>query len=441
MSQRTIFTKRTTRAERLLLLIATAVVPLQSEIPAVKGFSVAFIMFLFLSGYILVRRFTVLKRTLRHPVFLAGFGLVAVALVGELAHQSGGIYEAIRIGFMILGAVLIASLCRDRKAFLFAAYGSILAGFGLALILIFSTYGHLQSATVNNFKEASHLRVDALSSSELEGDLNTIGFFIAQAAVLALALSLSMPSRMQRYVYLVLGTICLIGSMLPMSRGASLILFISCAGVLYGRGILRPGVLIASCLIVITTWAFVPDVVFQRFTVSTEIRQENEQDGRVRVYTAVVENLPSYFLTGVGVKNYWGKWGERTGFRKSNGQVSGTHNVFAQVTVFWGVAGLLALLALVWQAYRCFPSHRLIDKTIYLCILGISVSTFLESMVVHVIAGKQFSFGLGMLVGGSQWMWSSHVKQRVRKKKAMPFRTSSFGMQESNQRMKERHTT
>ena len=98
----------------------------------------------------------------------------------------------------------------------------------------------------------------------------------------------------------------------------------------------------------------------------------------------------------------------RNGFavvREEVKRVTGSHNWYAQVTIYWGLAGLLALLVLVWQTYRYLP-NRCGEDPLRLCLLGLAVSTLLESLVVHVLYAKEFSLALGLVVGGALWVWS-----------------------------------
>ncbi|GJL66940.1 MAG: hypothetical protein NPIRA05_19110 [Nitrospirales bacterium] len=116
-------------------------------------------------------------------------------------------------------------------------------------------------------------------------------------------------------------------------------------------------------------------------------------------------------MTGVGVEDFYGKWGKTTKFW-DGAKVHGSHNSLAQITIFWGIPGLLAFSYLLWKAFRHIPRPCGKDP-LRLCVLGISVSAFLELLVVHTLAGKEFSLALGMLIGGSQWLW----RKRGRKSK------------------------
>lgn len=405
---------RTTVMDRFLLMITIAILPLQSHAPKIGGISILFIVFSSLAGYLVLWRPRILGRTWRHPVFLTGYALVAIGLSMEAIYDSSMYYEVFRIGLMVLGAVFVASLCRDRRALLSGMYGFLLAGIWLSLFLFLTTFGVLSSAKkASNFQEASRLRQNALAESSFEIDPNTIAFHIAQGAVVAVALALTAKSTRQRYTFLVIGAFCLIAAFLPMSRGGLIILVASCTAVVHAYGVMKPRVILAVGVLFIAILVWVPEAVFSRLTFSSDKVHGEHVDGRTRVYTAAIEHLSEYVLTGVGIKHFYGEWGRHTRFFKDD-HVSSTHNSYVQVTVYWGLAGLLTLLALVWQSYRCLPKRCGADP-LRLCLLGIAVSVLMQSMVLHLLHGKEFSIALGMIAGSSLWIWPRRIIFRVRR--------------------------
>ena len=154
---------------------------------------------------------------------------------------------------------------------------------------------------------------------------------------------------------------------------------------------------------------WVPESVLSRFAVSTEGHQGGYVESRTRMYLTVVEHLPEYLLTGVGANHYYGNWGKSHGFTQGHPtDVMGTHNIFSQVTIFWGLAGFLSLLVLCWQVYRYIPKRCGADST-SLCLLGIAISVGLESMFIDELGSKIFSLGLGLVVGASLWIWPKGI--------------------------------
>lgn len=389
--------------ERFLLFATIGVLPLQWYYPTFLGMSIGFIVFSCSAGYILIFRLGMLRKILLHPVFLAGYALVAIGIFMELAHHSAGFTEILRIFFMLLGAIVIATLCRDRKALRWAIYGYLFAGVWLSFILIQTTYGTLNTAKADDFRSASHLRESVYDENPLDADPNTMAFFAGQGAVVALGLGLMAKSLWLRGLFLGLGVFCLVATFLPMSRGGVLVLGLSCALIMYAHGIMKPRIFMAVGILALGMTIWVPDVVFQRFTLSGDTRIGAREEGRTRVYSAVVKHLPDYALTGVGITHFYGQWGRQTKLWKDY-EVTGTHNCFAQITVYWGVMGLLALVILVWQVYLCIPSFYKNDA-FTLCLVGIAVSVLGQVMLVHTLYAKEFSLLLGLMVGGSYWIW------------------------------------
>jgi hypothetical protein len=48
--------------------------------------------------------------------------------------------------------------------------------------------------------------------------------------------------------------------------------------------------------------------------------------------------------------------GQAKPIRDSKGRVSGAHNVYFQMMIYWGIPALIGLFAIIWQGYRCLPS-------------------------------------------------------------------------------------
>jgi O-antigen ligase len=238
--------------------------------------------------------------------------------------------------------------------------------------------------------------------------MNAMAFVVAQGTSVALALTLTARTLRRRYLFLGITLLCLIATFLPMSRSGVVIVVISCAAILFVSGVRFGKIILMTVVIGATLVTLVPASVWSRMTFSTQVR-EHEGDARAQVYTAALEYLPDYIVTGIGVDSFWGSWGKRSRFAGRHG-VSGTHNVFIQVTIYWGLVGLLPLVLLVWQAYRYFPKYCGNDA-LALCLLGICISLLLWMMVVHNLYAKEFALGLGLLVGARRWIWPQGIVQ------------------------------
>src|SRR5438034_6011231 len=394
----------TTAPERVLLMATIALLPMQQLLPIVGGISSLYLIFVVLAAYLLLNRPRALARTWLQPVFLAAYALIAVSALIELAHPLSDYSEIFRLGEMVAGAIFVASLCRDRLSLRAGMYGYLIAGVWLSLTLFSTSYGQLRHATADNFYEASKIRREfILEDNPLATNPNTMAFIAAQGAVVALALALTARSPSRRALFLGVALFCSVAAFLPMSRSGIITLGVCCAIVLFAHGIDVKTVGLAAVLgVCVLMW--VPQAALSRFDFGGQSYEGKVVDGRARVYTAAVEHLPEYVVTGVGAGTFNEWWGYKNGWRNRLHTVTGAHNCFIQVTIYWGLAGLVALMAVVYQAYYCMPKRCGVD-TLSLCLLGIAMSLVFLASVSHRFHGKEFSLGLGLLVGARYWIW------------------------------------
>lgn len=396
---------KTTRLEHALLAGLVLALALEESLPTVGGKSVSFLLFGGIAAYLMVWRPYVFTRILVHPIFLACYALLGIGVFMELAHYSFGWGELFRIISMVVGAILVAALCRDRAALQAGLYGFVLASVYVSLVLFSSSYDVLANAQVQNYQEASHLRDATVLDNSLKTNANQLGFIIAQGTVVVLVLALAGRSMFQRIFLLGITAFCLVGTFLPISRSGVIILFVASGVVMYVKGIVNPRVIIGTVLMLGVMALWVPDAIWTRFTVSTEVNDQGRvEDSRVFLYGKVAEHLPDVVLTGVGINHYYGPWGERHGFDKLGIGVIGTHNSFTQVAMYWGVLGVVALLALFVQAFKYLPP-RYEGDPLRLSILGLSVAMLLKSLIMHQLYDKGFTLTFGLLVGTSCWVW------------------------------------
>jgi len=209
---------------------------------------------------------------------------------------------------------------------------------------------------------------------------------------------------------------CMIASFLPLSRGGIITMIISSVAVMFASGIWRGRTILMAGVLGAAIVMWVPDVVWSRFTLS---RSHNSEETRVRIYKAAVEHFPEYAMAGVGAGNFWSAWGVHSNYQYGRHGVVGAHNVFIQVTIYWGMASLLALMAVVWQAYCCLPRHCGSDP-LSLQLLGISVAALIMSLSMHSLYAKDFSLVLGLLVGASRWIWPKGIQYSATWKQRPP---------------------
>ncbi len=338
----------TSRFERLLLMMTVASVPMQWYLPKVGGFTIVFLLFGVMIGNKLLTKPALISKAMSHPVCLTGFLLVGIGLLMETVHASWEYYTVIRIGFMLVGAVAVGMYCRDNEALRAGIYGVLIGSVVMAVALILTTYGVLNAASADSFQEASRLRADTFADNPLGADLNMMGFLVGQGALTALAISLCTRKPFLSYAFLGLAIFNLIASFLPLSRGAVFITVVSGAVIIYVHGMLKPKIIITGFILLFAVLILVPEAVLSRLAFNTETHRDNRyRDGRTRILVATYEHLPEYILLGVGKRHFFGEWGQRSGFHKHDERVSGAHNCFVQITIFWGLPALLGLFALV----------------------------------------------------------------------------------------------
>ena len=393
----------TSSLERILLALTIIALPADNHLIIFPGISVVFVLFGAIAVYIVAVRFSELLETLSHPALIAAYLFLFIGFVMELTQINQSYDELMRIAQMIVGAILVASLCRDLPALKMACYGYLAAGLWLSILLFMTSYGALNAATASNFHEASQLRAMAFEDNPLQANLNSMAFGAGQAAVVALAWALKARTSLYRNLSMGLGCICMVGAFLPLSRGGVAITIASCASVMYAFGLRQGKAVLIAVLLGGAVLASVPQSVWSRMNFTFEAH-EGKVEGRARVLEIAIDHLPEYFLTGVGAGNFWTSWGRRAELASDRGQFGASHNCFLQVTLYWGVLGLTALLLVFWQAYRCIPrfSHK---EAACLSVLGIGVSLLLYSMVIHNMYAKEFSLGLGLLAGADRWIW------------------------------------
>ncbi len=245
-------------------------------------------------------------------------------------------------------------------------------------------------------------------------NINGLAFMCAQGAIVAFALSVSTKLKHLRILFFGICGFCLIASLLPMSRGAAVASFVCFAVILYAQGIRQGKLLIVASLLGLILYALVPDAVWSRMTFSTETR-EGKTELRQRLYITAFDHLPEYVVAGVGAGNYFNQWGAEKGFGKESKGVwlvYGVHNSLLQITIYWGVLGLLAFLLIIWLAYRSVPLRCGRDE-LSLALLGILVVSSLGLLQGHGFYSKSYAVGIGMLVGARRWIWPTGVVSAV----------------------------
>lgn len=404
-ASRTPASSRTTAAERALLFVAIILLPLEDLIPTVAGLGSSFIIFGLLAGYLLIYHPQILLRTVRHRLFLAVYALLAVGLLIETLHPFPRYQDLFRIALMVAGAILIAALCRDRKALRSCILGYFVVGLWMSVLLIATSYGALKASSATDFNDASRVRGEVLDKNNpLQGNLNTMSITTGHGVVVALVLALVATTKTRRILLYGATGFCLVATFLPLSRGGIVIVITACGLVLLTFKGRKARSVLAALVLGVSIMAWVPDVAYSRLSFSTK-DVGGHQEARARIYTAAVEHLREYAFFGVGAGNFWRSWGYNHGWGEA-----GAHNCYIAVTIYWGLLGLAALVGVVTQAYRCLPRESGHDP-LGLALLGISVSLLLLTFVTHALYAKEFSIGLGLLAAAQSRIWPNGICQ------------------------------
>jgi hypothetical protein len=382
-----------------LLFTTALIIPLEAHVRVVPNFSIVFLMFGVLAGYVAINRLRCLDSVWMHPVFVAAYVFIGISAAAELANPLSSSYLIGRFALMIGGALLVASLGRDRAALNALLYGYIAAALWLGALLVLTSYGTLSGVVATNFNEASQARVEAFRDAPIEGNIDGFALVCVQGGIVGMAFALASASVRRRNIFGLMGIFCLLASSLPMSRMAILIDLVACAMVLKTYGVKKGRVWLLAGLLAATAVFLVPSAIWSRMT-------GDSKETRFSFYDNAIRDVDDYWYMGVGEGNYFKKWGFEKGYAHTNVDVTmvyGVHNAFLQVLILWGVIGLLTFLAIIWQAYRCIPK-RCGSDPLALSVLGLAVSLFLHLPFSHNIENKGFSVGLGMLVAYQRWL-------------------------------------
>ena len=167
-----------TAIERLLLSGAVAILPAQFFFPLIGGLSIAFLVFGALGSYLIIFRYGTLSKMLFHPLFLAAYVFLGTGFFMEFVHGNPDYLQLSRIFFMFVGAILVASLCRDRRAFFSAMFGLVLSSLLMSVLLIYFIYSEFSGADFHDFSQATNFREQIYADNPMELiDLNLMDSF------------------------------------------------------------------------------------------------------------------------------------------------------------------------------------------------------------------------------------------------------------------------
>jgi len=394
----------TSVTERILLASAVVLLPLQDAFGKVAGVSPMFIVFAIMGLYVALFRSPRVLAVITHRVTLASLVLLFTLILVESMQPNRSFSEPIRIALMFLGALVIATMCRDEAGLRAALWGVLIGGAWLAVYTVYISYAHLSAASAASFYEASQVREDVFSQIEIGTNLNKMSFMAGQAAVVASAWALGTDKWARRVLLLLVALFCLVAAFLPLSRSGIVIALVACGMMFLRTGHAgRSKALVFVLAGVAALWLWVPSVVFARLSFGEATGGE---DARARIYGAAISSADQYLPLGVGFGNYWSAWAERNGFGAiMEGQMAavGTHNMALQLLVCSGIPAFLLFGLLLWLVWRSLPRHALDGDR--LALYGLTVAALLLTMISHQLYDKSMSQLFGLAVGGSLWIW------------------------------------
>lgn len=394
----------TSVTERILLASAVILLPLQDAFGKIAGVSPMFIVFAIMGLYVAVFRFTSLLAVVTHRITMTSLVLLFTLILVESMQPSRSFSEPIRIALMFVGALVIATMCRDEAGLRAALWGVLIGGAWLAAYTVYISYAHLSAASAESFYEASQIREDVFSQLELGTNLNKMSFMAGQAAVVASAWALGTDKWSRRILLLLVALFCLVAAFLPLSRSGIVIALVACGMMFLRTGQAgRSKALVFVLAGIAALWLWVPSVVFARLSFGEATGGE---DARARIYGAAITSVDQYLPLGVGFGNYWSSWAQRNGFAAViNGQLEsiGAHNMALQLLICSGIPAFLLFGLLLWFVWKALPRHALDGDR--LALYGLTVATLLLTMISHQLYDKSMSQLLGLVVGGSLWIW------------------------------------
>ncbi len=232
------------------------------------------------------------------------------------------------------------------------------------------------------FQSAS--RVEIESGERFTGggqDLNYLAYMLCVAVLISVYMARNQRplDRALRWGYWGLAAWCVLQTMLTGSRGGLLSLLITSvfvallSGMKVGKALARKIMRIAIRLVLILAvgWflgrTFVPQELFNRFTLGGAGGTSIEDDPRVRIWNRGMEGFWKHPIMGVGCAGFYTVAADEKGVARA------PHSTFISVLVELGVVGLalyLLFLALLFRAAWRLP-HR--ERLFWLGVLSISV--------------------------------------------------------------------
>jgi O-antigen ligase len=387
----------------ILIVPPILAIPFENEV-SIAGFSLAKLIIIPLLIAVVTLRQRQLFRVCRHPVMLSGAAFLVWCCIAEGLHPYPDLGFIYRVAQVFVFAALIAAVASDPPAFRRVLSALAFSCSMLALYLVYNFYGSV-SSEVSGFREAGRLRDQALKEMSLDTGLNILGYTVGMGAVIALSRFLAARDRKSKVLWGGVFSLCVVGTFIPLSRGA-LIALVAASLLVLSRNrkrLMKPAILFPLLILLVLVLSFLPPALTERYMFFREdngASTKKLEEGRVALLSAAVDTADQYWALGIGSGYYWSQWGARNGFGRLTFQgqrVLGPHNGFLAAWIYFGIPGLVLLLLVCLIAARSISSKES-EPGATIGLLGLG---FVWLLFTHSLYLKPFSVILGMLLGGS----------------------------------------
>lgn len=400
---------RTSRIELALLVACVMLLTFDDALP-LGPVSWSWVAFGALGLFELLRRPQALVHVgtsgpmLRLGVFLA------LALAFEARHASDSLLTWVSVAQMAVGLAAVAVAVRDERAVRTVLYGFVAAGLAVAVISITGDYSTLSGLDGADASQVSAERMAALRGTLVDrANINSAVGIAAIGATIALGSAATSRSRGRRIVFTILALLLAIGVTVSASRGAMMTLLVGAGAALLvsGRRWVRSAAILGVVAAVLLV--FVPSSAFSRFeSLSEESSDPGQEDPRVALWEATLQSGDKYLPFGVGVAAYSGEWGRDNGFAFTDSEtgkvvVKGTHNVFTQVLIWWGIPTLAAFCWFLVDLILRVTRNRAVADLRMVLVMTLA-ALVAQAMVSHTLHDKTYSMVLGMALGYVLWL-------------------------------------
>lgn len=225
-----------------------------------------------------------------------------------------------------------------------------------------------------------------LSFGEETTDPNIFAFGLLLPASATLESVLSNKGKVLRAALLLVLIVILVAIFISGSRGGMVGVFVLFAVYLFviQRKVTVLGALLTACIMV---FSFVPmEVLSDRWANAVE----SGGAGRIEIWLGGLRALPTYWATGAGLSNFPYVYSEFGRFTPQTVLIMrAPHNIFLEIAIELGIAGLVLFLVVIWKHYRVL-NGRLGDESRVVMLKAAFFSLLTASFFLGTLWTKSF---------------------------------------------------